>query len=427
MAFTRRDVLRAGVVGGLSLASVGSLARAAAALSRVGRGAASAAEKVVVVVTLNGGNDGLNTVVPLRQFDRYLSLRPSIAIPRRRLLPLPGLEDDFALNPGLAAFRKLYAEGRLAIINGVGAPRDAQGLFDHAASLQNLNSGSTYGAAPPSAPTGWLGRYLDGLEPASLPGGVTFGSGKTLLSGRQTTPLVVDSIAGLDIYIRDYTDARLDAYRRLQQAPASAGPAESNRQLRQQMLTIGLDLEAIGSSYLATPGVKYPAYNDVGSALHECAALIASGRGVRALEVTQPGFDTHVAQQVGPPDTTRYHERLCSIFAEAIAAFQADLDGHGLSDRVVTLVCSEFGRRPMDNSEYGTDHGLAGPMFVIGGPVRGGMYGDYPDLRDEYLVLDGNLDVSVDFRSVYATILANHLGVDPGPILGSDFAPLGFL
>jgi uncharacterized protein (DUF1501 family) len=427
MALNRRDVLRAGVIGGLSMGAFGWLARAAAARTRVGRGPAPGAEKVVVVVTLNGGNDGLNTVVPLRQFDRYRSLRPSIAIARQRLLPIPGLEADFAFNPGLGAFRRLYAEGRLAVVNGVGAPRDAQGLFDHAASLQNLNSGTTYGAAPASLPTGWLGRYLDGLEPASLPRGVTFGSGKTLLTGRQTTPLVLSSLAGLGIYPSDDAEARLDAYRRLQEGTAAAGAAESNRQLRQQMITLGVDLGDIGSSYLAAPGVTYPAYNDVGSALRDCAALIATGRGVRALEVTQPGFDTHVAQQVGPPDTTRYHERLCSIFAGAIGAFQADLDGHGLSDRVVTLVCSEFGRRPMDNSEYGTDHGLAGPMFVIGGPVRGGIYGDYPDLRDEHLVLDGNLDVSVDFRSVYATLLANHLGVDPGPILGADFEPLGFL
>src|SRR5690606_23128763 len=108
-------------------------------------------------------------------------------------------------------------------------------------------------------------------------------------------------------------------------------------------------------------------------------------------------------------------------------AFLADMEGHGLRDEVLVLVCSEFGRRPLENSEDGTDHGFAGPMFVLGGRVRGGVWADYPDLRDDYLVLDGNLDVTVDFRAVYATILARHLGVDPGPILGGDFEPLGFL
>ena len=417
--------MRAGVAGGLSLASFGSLARAAQ--TRVGRVSAAGAEKVVVFVTLNGGNDGLNTIVPLRQIERYRDLRPSIAIPRRRLLPIPGLEEEFAFNPGLAAFQQLYAAGRLAVVNGVGTPHDTQGLFDHAASLQNLETGSTYGAAPPSAPTGWLGRYLDDLDPAGLPRGITFGSGKTLLSGRQAAPLVLRSLDGLGIYPSDDTEARLDAYRRLQRGTAATGPAEDNRRLRQQMIELGVDLEMIGANHAVTPGVTYPDNNEVAAALRECAALIVAGRGVRALEVTQPGFDTHVDQQLGPPVATRYHERLCSLFAQAIAAFQADIDGHGLSDQVITLVCSEFGRRPMDNSEYGTDHGLAGPMFVIGGPVRGGLYGDYPDLRDEYLVLDGNLDVTVDFRAVYATILARHLGVDPGPILGGDFEPLGFL
>jgi uncharacterized protein (DUF1501 family) len=113
--------------------------------------------------------------------------------------------------------------------------------------------------------------------------------------------------------------------------------------------------------------------------------------------------------------------------SEAVAAFQADLEGHGVADRVVTVVCSEFGRRLQQNYIGGTDHGYASMVLVIGQPVVGGVYGDYPDLRDDALVFDGNLDVHVDFRSVYATLLAKHLGADPEPILHDSFEPLSFL
>jgi uncharacterized protein (DUF1501 family) len=428
MALSRRQILRAGVMGGLAAVSSGWLERAAATMHlRLLRPVVGTADDtVLVVVTLEGGNDGLSSVVPLRQYDRYYTLRPTIAVARERLLPLAGLEEDLAFNPGLAGFARLFAEGRLAVIPGVGWPPEAQGFFDHSASLQNLMTATIDGSAPSAPPTGWLGRFLDGVTPGSLPPGISRSRSSLLLSGRRSSPLGLSSLSGLGVSPTNDAAARREAYRRLQQGPTVGGVAQHHRLLRQQMLSLGGDLEELGAAYAVAPGVQYPV-SELGAALRDCAALIAARRGVRALEVAQVGFDTHVDQQIGPPRSRRYHERLLSIVGDAVAAFQADLDGHGVGARVLTLVYSEFGRRPLENSDRGTDHGLAGLMFVIGDAVHGGVWSDYPDLRDEYLVRSGNLDSTVDFRSAYATILARHFDVDPGPILGGDFELLGFL
>jgi uncharacterized protein (DUF1501 family) len=149
---------------------------------------------------------------------------------------------------------------------------------------------------------------------------------------------------------------------------------------------------------------------------------------VRALTVGVDGFDTHAAQNDGASATELgNHDYLLKIVSDAIGAFQADVEAHGFGDRVVTLVFSEFGRRVYENTDLGTDHGFAGGMFVVGESVVGGVYGEYPSLAESALVFDGNVDVTVDFRSVYATVLERHLGADSGPILGGDFGTLAFL
>ncbi len=428
MAITRRQLLRAGVAGGLAWTSFGALERAAAGVGGAARRAARLAtgDTVLVVVNLMGGNDGLNTVVPLRQYARYRALRPTIGVARQRLLPLAGFEQDFALNPAMSALARLFTQGRLAVIPGAGCPRDAQGLFDHEASAQNFLTGTTFGSAPPSTPSGWVGRFLDGVGPGSLPAGISFSNAPLLLTGVTSSPLALYALNGFGVYPSDDGEARYAAYQTLQHVTAAPGVAERNRQLRAQVLLLGGDLQSIRSDYAVADGVTYPD-TYLASSLRDCAALIAARRGVRALDVSLSGFDTHADEELGPPDATAYHEALWRNVSESIAAFQADIEGHGLGDTVLTLVFSEFGRRPVENNDLGTDHGFAGPMFAIGTSVHANVWGDYPDLRDDRLVLDGNLDVTVDFRTVYATVLERHLGVDPGPILGGEFGRLGFL
>lgn len=422
MATTRREFLRAGGLGALGLGIAGPLEALAAATPR-GRGAG---DLVVVVVTLIGGNDGLNTVVPLRQYDRYRELRPTLAWPREALISLPGHSDTFALNPGMQAIADLYARGKVAIVNGCSTPATAQGLFDHEASQINFWTGEIYGTAPQEPPTGWLGRYLDGVAEQLLPAGIDFGWAPILLTGASARPLSLYSVSGFGVYPSIDSEARYAAYDRIQQAPAAAGPAQHGQQLRRQIRDLTGILQEIAETYRVAPGVTYPP-SYLAASLQNCAALILADRGVRALSVSMSGFDTHDRQNDGPPDATALHQALWIAVSEAIAAFYEDLNRQGAAGRVVTLVISEFGRRAVENADLGTDHGFAAPMLAIGDPVSGGVYGDYPDLREEHLVLGGNLDLRVDFRSVYATVLAQHLGVDPGPILRGDFPLVEFL
>jgi len=212
MAITRRDLLRAGVAGGLAWTSFGALERAAAGMiGRTRRTARVASgDSVLVVVNLMGGNDGLNTVVPLRQYARYRDLRPTLGLARQRLLPLTGLEQDFAFNPAMSPLSRLFTQGKLAVIPGAGCPPDAQGLFDHEASAQNFLTGTTYGSAPPSTPSGWVGRFLDGLAPAALPAGISFSNAPLLLTGVTSSPLAIYALSGFGVYPTDDSEANIN-------------------------------------------------------------------------------------------------------------------------------------------------------------------------------------------------------------------------
>jgi uncharacterized protein (DUF1501 family) len=425
MRTTRREFLRTGALGALGLGLMGGLDGALAGPWPPPR-AAARRDPVLVFVDLLGGNDGLNTIVPLAQYDRYRELRPTLGWPREQLLPLPGYEQDFGLNPALRAFLPFFEQGRIAVVNGVGFPATALGLFDHEGSHQNLETARTFGGAPPTTPTGWLGRFLDDVEPGELPASVDFGGSPLVLTGARSQPLSLNELNGFGIFPSADRAARARAYRRIQELPQPPGVRARNAQLRTQVLDLTGVLQTINDSYEITPGVVYPGGFFAGT-LRDSAALIAADRGVRALGIALGGFDTHSHQNDGPPDAPPYHQALLGAVVASLAAFYADLRGHGVADRVVILVASEFGRRAAENNDGGTDHGFGSVMLAIGDSVRGGVYGDYPDLREQHLVLDGNLDVRVDVRSVYATVLAQHLDADPGSILGGDFPPLAFL
>jgi uncharacterized protein (DUF1501 family) len=180
------------------------------------------------------------------------------------------------------------------------------------------------------------------------------------------------------------------------------------------------------AAYRARSAVTYPP-TSLGATLRDCTALLAAEQGVRAISVSLGAFDTHSGQNLrpSPGDLLGRHGHLLATVDAAVSAFVADLAGLGLGDQVVVLVFSEFGRRVPENPTGGTDHGLGSSMLVIGERVHGGVYGDYPSL--DALVLEGNLAVHTDFRAVYATILARHLGLDPEPIVGGVFPVLGFL
>jgi uncharacterized protein (DUF1501 family) len=427
MATTRRQFLRDGALATLGVGLSGSLGTALAAPApRLRATTADDDDPVLVVLNLLGGNDGLNTVVPLRQYDRYRTLRSGLAWHRDDLLFLPGYEGEFAVNPGLRPLLRLFQQGKVAIVNGIGCPASADGLFDHEASQQNFQSGTTYGNAPPAAPTGWVGRFLDGVDPGELPAAIDFNRAATLLlTGASSQPLSLNSVREFKVSPSADVAARTSAYMRLQNLAADSAVKQRNNQLRREVVSLSERLQTISQQYVPAAGVTYDPF--FGGLMRECAALITANRGLRCVAVGFPGYDTHAAQNAGPPDVPPVHQTLLSWVSQAIASLYDDLVGQGIAHRVVILVFSEFGRRVFMNSGLGTDHGFGSLAFVIGERVKGGMHGDYPDLRDRYLVLDGNLDVHTDFRSLFGTILAKHLHADPGPIFAGDFPILDFL
>jgi uncharacterized protein (DUF1501 family) len=417
MNLNRRQFLRHTTLGAVGVTLAEPLLGSAGKLL-----AAPAPNKCVVVVNLNGGNDGLNTVVPINQYARYVAMRKgteaadSIVIPQANLLPISG-QPDFGLNPGLTAFQNLYAQGKLAIINGVGVPKSASNLFDHSAQQYEMQTCDVQRAASSLAPTGWLGRYLDDIDPLLVSPGIDMGGGSLMLTGNTFSPLAIDSLDELRLQFSFDDEARRASYERVM-APTNADPTgEYNRQLRVTGLAQSDSIRRNTENYV--PAVQYP-NTGLARSLRQCAKIISGNLGVVALTVGEGGFDSHSNQLVA-------HNNLLKRVADAVGAFYADLVAHNLADRVVILTMSEFGRTPWVNSEGGTDHGFSSVAFAIGGSVHGGIYGTYPSLADGDLVLYDCTDMTTDFRSVYSTVFANFLNVDPVPLVGGTFPVLGFV
>ena len=414
MAQSRRDFLKRAACGAVGLSVIEPL------LSRqAGSALAAAGDKIIVVVNLFGGNDGLNTVIPLTEYARYRQMRPHLGHAQASILPLSG-QPDFGLNPGLTALQALYNQGKVAILNGVGVPKEASGLFDHSAQqfeFQTCDIVRNNNAVPPS---GWLGRYLDGVSGSLVAPGIDMGGGKLMLTGSTFDPLTINSIDELQLQVSFDEDARRAAYADIMAIPhVPSQVGEKSRILRVQGLAQSATIRTATQSY--APAVTYPD-TSLASTLQQCAQIIYGDLGVRALCVGNGGFDTHGAQ-----NDNGYHDDLLKEVGDAIGAFYGDLKAHGLSDRVLILTISEFGRTPFENADRGSDHGYGSVAFAVGDSVHGGIYGDYPHLADGWLVFGDLLDVTTDFRSVYATAFANFMGIDPVPVLGGSFPTLGYV
>lgn len=402
-------------------------------------------DKVLVLVNMFGGNDGLNTIIPLEdeQYRLYSARRPTIkyAIEQLEATRIPGYEKDLAFNPGMASLHGLYSGGRVAVVTGAAVPQlsAASGFFDHEASQQNFQTGSVRGTGLVNPPVSVWGQYLNTQVnlPSDIALGVDFGGGGLTLSGPDergyAEPLTLARL-GLPLELSP-ADAlqRTASYRSILGITGGLAPVgERNRSLRQSTESLDRALSDIDTGYV--PRATYPP-TPFARSLRNCAALINADRRVLGLAVgtgSLGSFDTHGSQQaltLDPITQTEmpYHQLLLRNVSDGIAAFHQDLQAHGHGDRVVTIVFSEFGRRPEENGGLGTDHGYAGPVFAIG-PVKGGIYGDaergilYPRL--DHLTFFDNLEMLNDFRAIYATVLESHFG------RGSDeidawFAPDG--
>jgi uncharacterized protein (DUF1501 family) len=407
MASRRQFIVQSvGAFSGL-LAVDSIFSRAARAASGVYT-AGSAAGRCLVVVNLQGGNDGLNTIIPYAD-PNYYRARPSIGIAQSDIVKL---DAELGMNPQLADLKDLFDAQRLAILQGVHYPNP---ILSHFRSTEIWQT-----AAPDKYVTdGWAGRYLDDAQlPANdLFKGVAIGPvlPKMMVADKTDVPAIADLRS---FGFRGTRDEQRQADKILNGA-ADVYPFDSPylslvQGVERDAHAASLQLPHLVAGY--KPAVDFPK-TPFGQGLNLISAIINAGLGTKVFYISLGSFDTHVNQR-------QRQDMLLSQFAGGLKAFYADLAAHKTDDRVVTMTFSEFGRRVEENANRGTDHGTAAPMFIVGGGVKGGVYGDHPSLTD----LDfGNLKWHTDFRSVYATLLERWLGVASTPVLGGGFSTLSFV
>jgi uncharacterized protein (DUF1501 family) len=371
-------------------------------------GLPGAADRVLVVINFQGGNDGLNTVVPFGNPD-YYRYRPSIGIPPSDVLRIDGV---VGLNPSLAPFKRLYDAGKVAIVQGVGYPDP-----DHS----HFRSTEIWQTATPKsyATTGWIGRYLDdaGLPKDNLFNGVALANVLPEIMIAQNTDVpAIDTLRTYGL-TSDRNSGSRDAFHEFARdttvpfrSPYLAHVAEIEDHAQRG----AQELPKLVAGYKTQ--ATYPA-TALGRSLALAAQIVGSKLGTRVVYLQHGSFDTHVTQK-------QTQDRLLADFGSAIAAFYDDLAAHGNDGRVLTMTFSEFGRRVPENASRGTDHGEAAPVFLIGGGVKGGLYGEHPDLAR---LNAGNLAFTTDFRSVYATVLERWLARPSTAIVGGTFPTLAAL
>ncbi|MEL6923656.1 MAG: DUF1501 domain-containing protein [Bacteroidota bacterium] len=404
----RRDFLKYGsrglvlptLAGGFASKALG-LSPLTAALNMVNE-----TNHILVVIFMDGGNDGLNTVVPMDQYENLQAVRPHVIIPENKLLPLSGT--NVALHPSMGKMRDLFNENRLQIIQNVGYPNPN---FSHFRSSDIWMSGSD---ADVVINSGWSGRYLN-YEYPNFPEGypnetnphplaVEIGWNTSLLFQGPSNPMSmviteVDSFYDLVDEAgtgSDYPDTivgdRLAYVNEIQKQSQRYGEI------------------VVDAAKKVTSQQSYPDYY-LAEQLKIVARLIAGGLQTRMYFVRIDGFDTHSGQVDGSDHTKGEHANLLHQLSESVSAFVKDLDALNVSDRVMGMTLSEFGRRIVSNNSNGTDHGTAAPLFLFGNAVKGGVTGQNP-IIDPNSNYEDNLDMQHDFRQVYSSVFDQWLCVD---------------
>jgi uncharacterized protein (DUF1501 family) len=398
---SRRGILRTGLGFAFAGATPSLFARALDLES------ANANDRVLVVLELAGGNDGLNTVVPFAD-DAYYAARRNIAIDADAVLRL---DDEVGFHPSLARLHAAYGEGRVAVIEGVGYPNPIRSHFLstdvwHAGSLDGRRNG-----------TGWIGRLADSAYAGS-------GDPNAVIALGAKVPFCCEGDNYRAIALGSVGSYRVVGGAKLVDTLDSAVSSNQVSERARNFLQRAYHEARESSDAVAKavkdykPAAEYPANNALAGQLRTVVSLLAGGLDTRVFAVQMGGFDTHNNQ----------NQRQNQLFGQldaALAAFHADLAAHGLSDRVLVLAFSEFGRRVKSNASGGTDHGAAGVMFAVGSKVGGGRFGARPSVTD--LDDNGDLRFTTDFRRAYATVLERWLGVAAPTVLGESHAPLDFL
>ncbi len=368
---------------------------------------AAQSDRVLVIVQLQGGNDGLNTVIPLDQMGVYTAptFRANIAIPEVKVLRLKN-QPQTGLHPAMTGMQKLFNEGKLSIVQGVSYPTPN---FSH---FRSSDIWMTAVDTSQTAASGWGGRYLDSQYPnypksyptAAMPDPPAIQIGyvtATSLLG-PTNPMAI-VLQNPDSFARLVGETPRD--------PVSVNAGYAGQQIeyirQQQASSVSYAGQIKKAAEQAKNLATYPTPNALGDQLKIIARLIAGGLQTKVYYVTMGGFDNHANQVDAADTTTGTHANLLRTLSDAIAAFQADLAQLKIEDRVIGMTFSEFGRRAISNGSRGTDHGTSAPMFVFGTGVKTQVVGTNPNLSD---LVSNNLKMQTDFRQVYAAMLTDWFG-----------------
>jgi uncharacterized protein (DUF1501 family) len=372
-------------------------------------------DNVLAVLSLSGGNDGLNTIIPYNS-GLYRDYRPTLSIAENQVIPL---NDELGLHPTMAPLKRFWDAGKLAIFLGIGYPSPS---YSHFRSMDIWHT-----CEPEKVGVeGWLGQVIKEIDPnaENVLTGVNFGRGLPRALAKEGVP--VASVGNLETYGlltgidgEDQRSQALDVFGRMY------GPTIGSSYTLDYIRRTGTDALK-GADILATAPDKYTSKVEysataIGQYMKNIAQTHLAEFGTRVLFTTSPynGFDTHANQASD-------HARLWTDVSNTVETFMEDLRDHQASDNVMLFMFSEFGRRVVDNGS-GTDHGASSVAFVVGEHVKGGIYGTYPSLEPSEQEEGGNLKSSMDFRSVYTTILEDWMHMDPVPIVGGNYEKIPFL
>lgn len=361
-------------------------------------------ERILVVIQLSGGNDGLNTVIPYGDDDYYRN-RFTLAIPQDQLVKL---DDHHGLHPSLRPWGSLWENQQLAIIQGVGYPQPNRSHFESMDlwhSAHHVSSGIR---------TGWLGRWSATLPESAQLAAIHFGG--------EDQPLALASLRKPALSLRSLDafqgEAALNGLSRETWKTVATTPRKSQHSLLgyvQENASLAFETSRRLEQVLDDQpgGVSFP-NSDLARKLKMVGALIDAGLPTRVYYVSIDGFDTHANQLAA-------HAGLLTELGAAVNAFLQAMNQSGQGDRIAMMVFSEFGRRVRENASRGTDHGAAAPMFLLGNQVQSGLANKHPSLTD---LQDGDLKHQVDYRQVYASVLEDWLGAPSEKVLHESFDKL---
>ena len=372
-------------------------------------------DPVLVILQLSGANDYMNTIIPYSN-PLYYDNRPTVNIPEDQVLPI---NDELAFNPNTAPIKKLYDEGKMALIHGIGFEDSPRSHF-RAMDIWHTCEPDVVGTE------GWLAKVVRDLDPTgeNVIKGVNFGQGLPRALALRGVPIT--SISNLDSYgvlssvpgiTAEEDRARLlNRFARMYAPAIGTGPTMDYLGQTGRDALIGADIiKAAPEKYSST--IEY-ADTPIAKYLRDVARVYLADIGTQVFYTSHGIFDTHYNQ---PP----LHQQLWIDTSRAISDFFDDLKEHDAGDNLIMMLFTEFGRRVKDNGS-GTDHGAGGGAFVIGDRVKGGLYGTYPSLKPEDLS-QGDMAPNYDFRGFYSTIVDKWLGLDPVPIVGGKFEQMAFI